>query len=570
MRALVVIVVCALASVAHAQNAEVPGLIKLVEQQPPDMDRSAWKDKRRDATRKLGQSKDKRAVPVLIRIAETETFDIVGEIAIEGLGTLGDRSAVPVLQKIVADTSREESQRDLARKSLAKLGVAVAAETPPVGTGGGSAATVAPTTGGDAGSGSPPPPPETSGGSMLLGTKSAEEMPALPVLPDDVLAAYDRLTFAGGTASLGYDTIRKRLSFAADVAGLYQKRIEREKMAWGVDVAAHVVTGLIDPTGRAQSRGAQLDLNAAAEARFYSGQVYGIGKAAAATHVDYISDVDPTNAMADVKETKVQADLEIAIGGGYGRLLDIGAAIRVRRLARTLEAARALGKPIDAATSKKLQLLWWSLRGDRSSYRSLVATVAVLREAGILLGEPDAGVTYEILNVLRDSQLYVRPSGVDVQLAFGEGYLQRPDNPMNIERGRIEQLLVQAGYGQQLDEDELEISGTAYGRLRLFAADTDPSPWAAGATARLRRFTYGEHGDPFGLFDVTGDVRVSTDGGMMSPKTARIAGELGFTYLLNQASGVRLAAQVAEDGGELFVGGQLTATYGLLDGTFAR
>ena len=62
------------------------------------MDRSTWKEKRRDAARKLGQSKDKRATPVLMRLAETETFDIIGDIAIEGLGNLGDQQAVPVLQ----------------------------------------------------------------------------------------------------------------------------------------------------------------------------------------------------------------------------------------------------------------------------------------------------------------------------------------------------------------------------------------------------------------------------------------------------------------------------------------
>src|SRR5687768_8346630 len=109
------------ARMATAQNAEVPGWIKLVENQPADMDRSVWKEKRRDAARKLAQSKDKRAVPPRIKLAETETFDIIGEIAIEGLGNLGDKSAVPVLQKIANDPAREKPQRDLAKKALGKL-----------------------------------------------------------------------------------------------------------------------------------------------------------------------------------------------------------------------------------------------------------------------------------------------------------------------------------------------------------------------------------------------------------------------------------------------------------------
>jgi hypothetical protein len=212
------------------------------------------------------------------------------------------------------------------------------------------------------------------------------------------------------------------------------------------------------------------------------------------------------------------------------------------------------------------------LRGERSTYRALVQTVAILRESGVLLSEPDAGLAYELLNVLRDTQLYQRPSGLDLQIAFGEGYLQRPAMmyPNTAESGRVEQLLAQAGYGLQLDEDKLEIAGAAYARLRVFAPAMQPSPWAAGASASMRRFAYGEHGDPLGAIDVTGTAQMSSDNLMMSDTSLRITGELGFTYWINQASGLRLAGQVAEDSGQLFFGAQLQATYGLLDGTFAR
>ena len=568
-----------------ASAQPVPDLIKVIENQPNDMDRSAWKEKRRDAAKKLGQSKDKKAVPELIKLADTETFDIIGEIAIEGLGALGDPSAVPTLQKIANDPNRDKSQRELAKKALARLGASAQAgpakpddHAPPPdkvetglepGPGGGSGSADAV----DAGTGSKLL--DTTGGAGSAANPGGAvpgELPALPELPDDTLAAYDRVTFAGGTASFAYDTGRKRMDAAADLAGLWQHRIERESMAWGADAGAHLVTGFINPTGRAQTRGAQLDVTGDGEARFYTGSIYAVAKAAASLQIDYVSDIDPMNANQDFKSTTTQADLDLAIGGGYGRVLDIGSRIRVRRLARTLDASRALGKPIDAATSKKLQLTWWSLRGERSGYPALVATVAILREAGILLGEPDSGLAYEILNVLRDTQLFVRPSGFDAQLAFGEGYLRRPEGlvAQNVENGRVEQLLVNAGYGTQLDDDKLELAGTAFARYRLFAADGTPAPWAAGANAHMTRFTYGDHGDPFGMFDLTGTVQVSSDDRMNTDKGLRIEGQLGFTMLFNQASGLRLAASLAEDGGTLFLGANLQATYGLLDAVFAR
>src|SRR5690349_15998380 len=131
MKKLVIAALLAAATAAHAQNVDVPGLVKLIENQPADMDRPAWKEKRRDAAKKLAQSKDKKAVPELIKLADTETFDIIGEIAIEGLGNLGDASAVPTLQKIANDPARAPHQKNLAKKALAKLGAGTTAAPPP-------------------------------------------------------------------------------------------------------------------------------------------------------------------------------------------------------------------------------------------------------------------------------------------------------------------------------------------------------------------------------------------------------------------------------------------------------
>lgn len=569
-------------AVASAQPVDVPALAKLIEKQPGGVDRATWKEQRRDAARKLAASRDKRAVPVLIRLAETETFDIIGEIAIEGLGNLGDPSAAPVLQKIANDPTRDKVARDLAKKAIAKL---LAAGAPPAGdaSDGATADTAAPDEAGAAPGDTASDAPgahavvdegTTVGSSnTLLGEpRVAGAIPEGPALPDDTLAAYDRLTFAIGTAALSYDTVRDRPAFDVDVAGRWQKRVDRERMAWGLDAGAHVVAGFIDPDGEEQTRGAQVTLDGGGEVRFYSGKLYGVGKAVIGAQLNYLAVTEDDGDR--FKDTRTHADVQIALGGGYGRVLDVGGAIRVRRLARTLEAARALGKPIDAATARRLQLAWWGLRGERSTYRALVATVAILREAGVLLGEPDAGLSYELLTVLRDTQLYVRPSGLDIQVAFGEGYLLRPDDdPTPFEDGRVEQLLVTAGYAEQLQDDKAELSGIAYARMRLFAPETQPSPWLVGATGRFRRFAYGEHGDPLGALDVAASVRLSNDGCVgtdcESALALRIEGQLGYTMWLNQASGLRLAGTVAQDGGELFFGAELSATFGLLDGTYA-
>ncbi len=618
--AVVVAAILAAGSVASAQVVDVAAQIKLIDAQRADLDRATWKDRRRDAARKLAQSKDKRAVAVLIKLADRETFDIIGEIAIEGLGNLGDQAAVPVLQKIANDAAREKPQRELAKKALGKLGASTTApknpptgtpptgtpptSTPPTGTPPtgtpptGTPPTDTPPTGtGDVGTGPISTTPETTNGALgakLGGDKAsnlidkpAAGLPALPSLPDDLLAGSERLTFVLGSALFNYDTVRERLSFDADVSGVFAKRIEREKMAWGVDVGAHVIAGLINPDGRAQSRGSLIQLTGNGEARFYNGKLYGIGKAALGTQITYISFKDDMDATQDNNDTRFSADFQIALGAGFGRVVDVGSAIRVRRLARALDAARALGKPIGEEVSKKLQLTWWALRGERSQYRALTSTVAILREAGVLLVEPDAGLTFEILNVLRDTQLFQRPSGFDAQILFSEGYLKRPDDtdmddrPLSGEEGRVEQLLLAAGYGTQLADDTVEISGTGYARYRLFApgegsGNDQPTPFFAGATARLRKFTYGEHGDQFGALDLLGDLRVSSDGDNVFDANderdlgLRLSAQLGFTYFMNQASGVRVAGTFVADGGEFFLGASLSLTYGLLNSGYAN
>ncbi len=621
MRSAVVIAILALAAGRlEAQPADVPNQIKFVETQPTDMDRSAWKEKRRDAARKLGQSKDKRATPVLMRLAESETFDIIGDIAIEGLGSLGDPQAVPVLQRIVGDPSRDKSSRELAKRALAKLGASESSPgggsgaPPPTGTGAGTGtgsgstgtATTPRTTVTPKTTPTPTPPTRTSeapgqtepsgletgesggtveagtGGSLLSG-ETRTEVEDLPELDDDVIAASERLIFALGTAGLQLRSLPpdaagmrdKRIDFDADVAAHYQRRLDTETKAFAIDGDAHLLAGFINPSGRGQSRGAILDVNVGGEARFYANQIYGVGKAAVALSTQYTSYTDDTDPNNDFKDTTFLGDFQLALGGGYGRVVDIGSAIRVRRLGRILDESRALGRPIDAATAKKLQLTWWALRKERSDFRELIATVAILREAGILLGEPNAAITYEILTVLRDTNVLLRPSGIDIQLAIGEGYLKRPtDDAGNcvVTCGRVEQLLANAGYGAQVDDDKLELSGNAYARYRLFADDQTPTPWAFGALARMRRFTYGEHGEQFGVFDLSGEIRLSNDGVPMgdSDTSLRIAGELGFTYVINQVSGIRLAANIAEDAGAFVIGARLEATYGFLDGRFAR
>jgi hypothetical protein len=388
-----------------------------------------------------------------------------------------------------------------------------------------------------------------------------------------VLAESERLTFAAGSARLGFDTVRDRASLDADLAARYRRRVDRPGLAYRLDGDAALVAGAVDPDGPGSTRGAVLAITARAEGRGYTGSgLYGVGAVVGGVQSTYIS-IDRADPDAeDQKDVRTAADVGIELGGGWGRVLDVGSRLRVRRIATLLADRRALGRPIDDELAGRLQRAWWTLRGELGAHRRLTATVALLREAGVLLGEPDAGLGYELLEVLRDPALDDRASGLDVQLVFAESYLVRADvadSPLR-QDGRVEELRLRAALARQLPGDTADVGGEAFARLRVLAGDGVPAPWAIGASARLRRFAYGEHLDPIGALDVTASLTASDDDLEETDLGLRIAGAVGWSVAWSRASWLRVAGDVAVDAGELFVGLSLEATYGLLDASYAR
>jgi len=282
----------------------------------------------------------------------------------------------------------------------------------------------------------------------------------------------------------------------------------------------------------------------------------------------YISDTQNDGTVA-ARDVRFGTELELGVGVGYGRVLDTGSLVRVRRISAVLESNRALGRPIDAQTARRLQAAWWALRGSTSTHPVLIATVSILRESGVLLGEPDAGLTYELLEVLRDGQLDDRREGFDASLVFGEGYLSREDNPM-IDNGRVEQVLASASYAKQLPGDTSDLTGTAFAKLRVFTEMNAPSPYVLGANARWRQFFYGDHYDPTGALDVGATIGASNDDFMNSTTGYLLGGQIGWTMRPNRASSVRLGADARLDSGQFFLGATLDISYGLAPAGFAR
>jgi hypothetical protein len=388
-----------------------------------------------------------------------------------------------------------------------------------------------------------------------------------PVFASDVLAASESVTISAGVASLSYDTVRDRLSFDVDGAGRYRRRLERERMAWGFDGGARLIAATLDPPGEDRSRAFILDVDATGELRFYGGPgLYGLGTVGLATRVQYLgiekADGNPT------RDTRFATDLQLGLGGGYGRVLDVGARLRVYQLESLLRRAGVLGRQIDDDVARRLQSAWWALRRDRIGYRRLAATIAVLREAGVLLAEPPSSTTYELVEVLRDPSFDDRADGLDVQLFFGEGYLVREDVPP-VPEGRLEMVFLRGRYAHNLGLDS-DVSAHLDGRYRILAPEGVPAPWRLAVGGGWRRFVHADHGELLGGLDVGAEVALSDDDVEGRDLGLSLAAGVGWSATFNQASRIRVGADVKVDAGELFLGASLTASYGWLDAGFAR
>lgn len=576
-----------LLSTEPAHAADVDELIAILKSKPSGMKEDAWREKRRGAARELGFAGDPRAVPALIAVIESERLDDVVEIAIEALGRIGDRRAADALAKIYRDESRTKFTRGEAARALRALGVdpdsgAASGPSPAdaarmsVPADGKEDAVVI--TGGK--------PAGSSGGGITAVTGPGDEadpdkdvtIPAGPVLPGDALAASERLTLGVGSLAASYDSTTKRAVASGDAASRYRRGLELPGIGFSIDAGLALTAAVHDRDTDNPETGSQAVVGqalSAGEARFYP-----FSPAGAFGHLDAAigfagSAVKITDPMAaTLEDFAPSAALSLGLGPGFGRVIDIGVRLRLRRIEQSLKQANALARPIDGELARKLYAAWWALRGEFGVRRRLLVTIKMLRDAGVMVSDPDPGTTYRLLRVLEDGQLAERIDGFEVRVGVGESFVMQDTAPMadDVEWNRVETALLRATVGYQIAEGLAEIVGEARGTYRITGS---PGFYTGDATLTARRYFYGYGWDPRGAIElgVQGGISdLDTDEPMGQPKIGpgtRFGALLGYLYMPNRASRLRVAAEAALEGKQLFLGLRAQGTFALLDATAA-
>ena len=397
----------------------------------------------------------------------------------------------------------------------------------------------------------------------LLGTPSADDRGcrALPeVLADDTLAAYERLTFAARHREL---RLRHRCASGSTSTptspAATQRRVEREKMAWGYDAARTSSAASSTRPAARSTRGAR-----GRRARRRRGAVLlgpdlrhrqGRGRRSQIELRLATSTDDPATTVKFTHTHGRPADrarrrLRPRRSTSARRSACAGSRARSMRIARS--ASRSTPR-----RAKKLQLTWWALRGERTHVsradrdgrdpaRGRHPARRARRRAHVR--DPQRAARHP---ALRAAERLRRAARVRRGLPRSAADDRHAD-----ERAASSSCSRPPATARSSTRTSSRSSGNAYARLRLFAPDSDSRRRGRPARARaMTRFTYGEHGDPFGALDLGARRQLSSDDDDEQRQAscgsrASSASRTG----INQAGGLRLAAQVAEDRGALFLG----------------
>jgi hypothetical protein len=395
--------------------------LELLRTRPTGMDEKTWRAKRREVAAELGKSRSKDAVDALIEIVETERYDSVLSIAIEGLGEQGDPRAIPSLQKIYRDRSIDTFVREQAGEAIVKLGGTPADDARLAGGAGTVQGEADLLTG----------PQLGTMGEASVEPEPLEELGKDAPLPDNLRARARDFGFVLGTLDLDVDTRITQQPVLADAGlGAYARYLdERQRWGWTVrgTLDGRVANGDITsaPSAGAGDDGDVLfiseRLGGDAEAHVYFGRsdfhaFAGLGLEQRLLRVG-IEDLDGGN-ESSLTDTRLSLDVIPAGGIGWGRHLDAGSDLMVDAIVEALETENILAKPLDPTARKAIRDAVYRRANAWSTWPRVAAVLAILEEGGFLARRAGARLVHRLRSVLEDPSLVGRPKGILVRAGF--------------------------------------------------------------------------------------------------------------------------------------------------------
>lgn len=570
--ALVVAVACLTPAWAEAgPAADAPSDLEVLRARPTGMDDDQWRKRRREIAAEIGERRDKSAVDALIEIVETERYDAVLSIAIEGLGKIGDPRAIEPLQRVYADRSLDEFVRRDAGTALAALG-AKPREDARLGG-------VAVTGGGDdvllQG-----PQLGTMGEASVASEDEEDPTRSDKPLPANLRARERDFVFVLGRLDLGVNTLSSQQPVLADGGLAVRARYldERHRWGWSVrsELSGRVRNGDVtaapemgEDTGNTLYVGQALQ--GAGEAHVYFGRtdVHAFGELGVSQRVVHVG-VDDFGGgqQGNLSDTRFALDVVPAGGLGYGRYLNRGSDLMVDAVIDALRQENILAKDPSPEDRRVLRDAIYRRSNTFSAWPRTSAVLAVLRTRGLLARRAGARLLHRLRSVVEDPSYVDRPRGVRVRAGFlydapigQKDFLRRGDG--------VGAPFVQLDVGLQFGLERQVILDTRLWYdvigIRGFTTDT-------GAT--YTRFLHTKFHDYAGQWfagvrgGVSGRDRDDLPDGVDPARIGyRAIGHAGYAFGFRRGSQISVGARTGVDSGAFVLGFGLGLQLGLARGS---
>jgi HEAT repeats len=396
--------------------------ISVLRARPTGMEETEWRKRRREIAATLGDLRTRESTDALIEIVETERYDAVLSIAIEGLGKHGDLRAVVPLQKVYADRSLDTFVREGAAAALKALGAPARDDArlsggATAGTGSDDALLGGPQLG-------------TMGEASVTTEEQSDPTAGDKQLPANLRAREREFAFVLGRLNLGVNTMAKQQPILADGGLAARARYLDERMRWGWSVRAELsgrvrngdVTNLAEmgeDTGNTLYLGQALA--GAGEVHVYFGKtdVHAFAELGLSERLVRVSVDDRAGGQqSELSDTRFALDVIPAGGLGYGRYLNGGSDLMIDALVDALRAENILAREPDAEARKALRDAIYRRSNAFSAWPRTSAVLAVLQARGLLARRPGPRLVHRIRSVVEDPSYLDRPRGIRVRAGF--------------------------------------------------------------------------------------------------------------------------------------------------------
>jgi len=198
-----------------------------------------------------------------------------------------------------------------------------------------------------------------------------------------------------------------------------------------------------------------------------------------------------------------------AFGVGFGRVLNVSPATRLRKIEKYLLERKIISRSIPGDVANTILLHWYELRNEVGYYKHIAYSLKILQDRGFLERSLDYRATYAIQQMIRDGQLNRRDEGWMAAAFLNINPWVVVDRYSDVDHMEWLGTGIIYSYSRVLNEDNVfSVEGTLHADPGVMDS---PLSWLVFNTnPSYSYYFYNEYMDPLGSLSVGGWLQLGT------------------------------------------------------------